>query len=262
MQPALGVAQLGYEPPDLALVGDGHEAMLDVSLALLGVGVLVTAGVGRVGLGDLADLALQRGAEQQRLALARAHLHDPVDDGLEAHVEHPVGLVEHEQPDAVERDVTPVDQVEQPSRCGDEDVCARGEARLLDDPGAAVDGRDRERAGVGDVAQVVDDLRGQLARRRQHERRGAHVRAVQAFDHGIPNASVLPDPVGDWASTSCPAITSAMTSFWTANGWVISRLASSSTTTSDTPRSANVACCMLVLLLLASLCSPRRWRFD
>ena len=35
---------------------------------------------------------------------------------------------------------------------------------------------------------------------------------------GTPKASVLPEPVGDLASTSRPASTSAMTSAWMAKG--------------------------------------------
>ena len=35
---------------------------------------------------------------------------------------------------------------------------------------------------------------------------------------GTPNASVLPEPVGDLTSTSWPSSTSGMTIDWTANG--------------------------------------------
>ena len=43
---------------------------------------------------------------------------------------------------------------------------------------------------------------------------------------GMPKASVLPEPVGDLASTSRPASTSPMTERWIANGSVIPSLAS------------------------------------
>ena len=46
---------------------------------------------------------VERGGEEERLTLARAAANDPVDRGTEAHVEHPVGLVEDEDADAVER---------------------------------------------------------------------------------------------------------------------------------------------------------------
>ena len=67
---------------------------------------------------------------------------DPVDDGLEAHVEHPVGLVEDEELDRVERDGAALDQVEQPARRGDEHVRAPGLLGLGVDADAAVDGGD------------------------------------------------------------------------------------------------------------------------
>ena len=55
---------------------------------------------------------------------------------------------------------------------------------------------------------------------------------------GAPKAIVLPDPVGDMASTSRPARMSAMTSFWMAKGSVMPRSASAPATARDTPRSA------------------------
>ena len=55
---------------------------------------------------------------------------DPVDGGLEAHVEHPVGLVEDEDVDLLERDAPRVDQVLEPARGGDEDVGARAAALI------------------------------------------------------------------------------------------------------------------------------------
>jgi hypothetical protein len=57
---------------------------------------------------------------------------------------------------------------------------------------------------------------------------------------GIANASVLPEPVGDLASTSRPASTSPTTSRWIANGSVMPRSASAPATGRDTPRSAKV----------------------
>src|SRR3954469_21586066 len=55
---------------------------------------------------------------------------------------------------------------------------------------------------------------------------------------GRPKASVLPEPVGDLARTSCPASTSAMTSCWMAKGVSMPRSVSAPTTGDDTPRSA------------------------
>ena len=56
---------------------------------------------------------------------------------------------------------------------------------------------------------------------------------------GIPNASVLPDPVGDFAITSRPAIASRITARWIANGWVIPAWDKEPMTVRETPRSAN-----------------------
>ena len=62
-------------------------------------------------LGGAAGLAVERGGEEEGLALARALGDDAVDGRAEAHVEHAVGLVEDEDPDLVEREGAAVEQV-------------------------------------------------------------------------------------------------------------------------------------------------------
>ncbi len=52
-------------------------------------------------------------------------LDDPLDVGQEAHVEHPVGLVEDEDLDLAEVGDLLADEVEQAARRGDEDLDAR-----------------------------------------------------------------------------------------------------------------------------------------
>ena len=107
---------------------------------------------------------------------------DPVDGRAEAHVEHPVGLVEHEDLDAVERHGAAGHQVLEPAGRGDEDVGALAGLDLLLEADAAVDGRDLEAAGAGERLGLLDDLGGELARRGEHERGGAAVGALEALD--------------------------------------------------------------------------------
>src|SRR4051794_29332486 len=56
---------------------------------------------------------------------------------------------------------------------------------------------------------------------------------------GMPNANVLPEPVGDAARTSTPARASGKTSAWMANGDLMLRRPSASTTGALTPSAAN-----------------------
>ena len=120
--------------------------------------------VARVGLRDAAGLAVERGREEQRLAVARALGDEPVDGRAEAHVEHPVGLVEHERLDLVELERPALEQVLEPPGGGYEDVGALRVAGLLLEADAAVDGGHAELANPRQRAQLVDDLAGQLAR--------------------------------------------------------------------------------------------------
>jgi hypothetical protein len=81
-----------------------------------------------------------------------------------------------------------------------------------------------------DSVDVLDDLCG--------EAEGLRSSALIRSTIGIPKASVLPEPVGDLASTSRPARTSVITSFWIANGRVIPSRARESITARETPSPA------------------------
>ena len=101
----------------------------------------------------------------------RQHGDDALDVVDEAHVEHAVGFVEHQHLDLVEAQRALVDQIEQAAGGRDQHVDAvRERAHLLVDRHAADGERDGERADVAAVgAEAVGDLRGQFARRREHQ---------------------------------------------------------------------------------------------
>ena len=161
--------------------------MVDLALLLVDrESGLVAGRVRRVRACELAHLAVERRGEEHRLALLRQPRDDLVDLRLEAHVEHPVGLVEDEDPDAVERDDPPLDQVLQAARRRDEDVgLARG-LRLRGDRDAAVDRGDPQVARRRDRAELGRDLGGELARRDEHERGRPPLGRIELLDerHG------------------------------------------------------------------------------
>src|SRR5688572_25787600 len=103
--------------------------------------------------GGLAGLALERRREEERLTLVRALADDAVDSRAEAHVEHAVGLVEHEQLHAVETEGAAVEEVLETAGRGHDDLCLGRLAGLLLDAHAAVDGSDLERPCMSERAQ-------------------------------------------------------------------------------------------------------------
>ena len=188
---ALGIAQLGDQSLDLGRVLEVDEAVRDLALVGLDRLVDVAARLVRVGAGDLARRGLEGGGEEQRLAVVGRLGDDPVDGGLEAHVEHPVGLVDDQDPQLIEGEGPAIEQVLEPARGGDDDVGAGGLLGLLLEPDAAVDRGDRERPGGGDVVQIVDDLQGELAGRGEDQRRGTAVVGLDALDQRDPEGEGL-----------------------------------------------------------------------
>jgi len=130
--------------------------------------------------GDALDVGRERRREEQRLALARQRAHDAADLRQEAHVEHAVGFIEHRDLDVAERDVAGAHEVEQAAGRGDDDVDAaahRRDLRGLAD--AAEDGGAADVDGLAEQADLLLDLRRELARRRDDERaRSASVRRL------------------------------------------------------------------------------------
>ncbi len=166
---AFGVDHLGGAGEPVARV---HR--LEPVLRVHGVGLLarhlVAHRVALVAAGDDADVAVERGGEEHRLALLRGGVEDPAHRGEEAHVGHAVGLVDDDDLDHAEVDDPLRDEVLEPARAGDQDVDAaahRPALRLVAD--TAVDGEDGAVAHVGERGQLTLDLRGELTGRCEHE---------------------------------------------------------------------------------------------
>ena len=112
------------------------------------------------------DLVRERRREHQVLPSRRQELDDPLDVRQEAHVEHPVGLVQDEDLDLAEVRHPLADEVEQAARRRYEDLHAGAERldlRVHRDP-AVDDGRaERDRPAIRPDALV--DLHRELAGR-------------------------------------------------------------------------------------------------
>ncbi len=126
---------------------------------------------------ELASSVISRGmvAEKNRVWRLAGSLRDDAPDVVdEAHVEHAVGFVEHEDLDAVELHGAVRHQVEQPPGRRHQHVDAVGERAHLRVDVHAADGERNGRAQVAAVGlEAVDDLRRQLARRAQHQHAAA-----------------------------------------------------------------------------------------
>src|SRR6266498_4016323 len=101
-----------YERLDLAVGTDRNEAVLHLAGRRI-VGQLPVEPRRARGVlaRELADLAVERRREEHRLTVPGHPPHDPIDLRLEAHVEHPVGLVEDEDLDAREIEQLPLREV-------------------------------------------------------------------------------------------------------------------------------------------------------
>ena len=155
----------------MAIAIDRVDELLDH----LGRGVarrdLDRLGVAQDRPGQTPDVVGEGRREHEVLALLRQQFDDPLDVGQEAHVQHPVGLVEDEDLDLAEvRDLL-ADEVQQPARCRDEDLDPA--AQRLDlrvHRHAAVDDGRAQRHGPAIGVDALVDLHGEFAGRDEDQR--------------------------------------------------------------------------------------------
>ena len=95
-----------------------------VGAAVAGPGDLDPDRIVQEGVGEALDLRRHGRREEQRLAGERNKLHDPLDVGDEAHVEHAVGLVDDQDLDAGQQQLAALEMVEQAAGGGDQHVDA------------------------------------------------------------------------------------------------------------------------------------------
>ena len=131
-------------------------------------------------------LAAHRGREHQRAVLFGQGLEDFVDTVREAHVEHLVGLVEHDGRHLLQMDVAAVLQVDESPWRGHNHLHALLQGTHLRlDGSTAVDGLHMDAVEVfAKVAQVVGNLQAQLTRGTQHQRLGVTFSGVNPLQQG------------------------------------------------------------------------------
>jgi hypothetical protein len=106
-------------------------------------------------------------------------------EGLgEAHVEHLVGLVEHDHLDAVEGERVPLDVVDCAAGSGHDDVDTAGECmELAADRLSSVDGQHACAEVAAVLVDRLGDLHGEFAGRHEDEADGAVSTRLEALEH-------------------------------------------------------------------------------
>ena len=173
-------------------------------------------------IADAQDRVRHGGGEERRLAVARAARQDRLDVDDEAHVEHPVGLVEDDGVHPVEAQLAAPDEVEDAARACRPRPGRRASGRS---PGGPCSSRrrwrrrrrcGRRRCG-GSPRSPARTARGSgsapgPARTRPS---GSTFSTI-----GMPKAAVLPVPVCAWPIRSLPARSGPMARAWTSVGAV------------------------------------------
>ena len=96
------------------------------------------------GVDEPGDFRRHRRGEEQGLAGEGHQLADALDVGNEAHVEHAVGFVDHQDLDAGQQDLAALGEIEQAAGRRDQHVGAAGDLGFLVGEGDAADQQARD----------------------------------------------------------------------------------------------------------------------
>ena len=161
-------------------------------------------------VGELGDRLRHGRGEEQRLPLRRKLGDDRADVVDEAHVEHPVGFVEHEDVDVAQTQRVAAHEVEQAARRRDQHVDAVQQRAYLPAHRHAADRErraDAEMAAIGLEASRIwpeSSRVGLSTSTRQVLRSGGRGAANRRCRIGSAKAAVLPVPVCAMPMTSRP----------------------------------------------------------
>ena len=129
--------------------------------------------------GDLADRRRHGRGEQRDLLVLGCALEDAFDVLGEAHLQHLVGLVEHQVVEVRKVEGALLEVVDDPARRADDDLRATLETgHLRAVRGAAVDRQHVHGQMRAVAAERLGDLQREFSRRRQHQRLGDAARRV------------------------------------------------------------------------------------
>ena len=159
-------------------------------------GVTATrAGSRSICFGEFGDVLRHGRREEQRLPLDRQFGDDLPDVVDEAHVEHAVGLVEHQKLDLAELQPVALHEIEQAAGRGDHDFDALHDRADLASHRHAADRQRRSQAHVAAIGvEAVEDLSRQFAGRAQHQ---------HAAGLGLRLDAVLQNAVQDGKREGC-----------------------------------------------------------
>jgi hypothetical protein len=137
-------------------------------------------------LGNRRNPRRHRRREQRGLPRRRRRGQQRLQVFGEAHVEHLVGFVEHQDFELIERQRLTPEMIERASRRGHDDVDATVQgADLLIHRRAAVERHDGQRRVLRVLVYGLGDLHGQLARRDQDQSAGVAARGAGLRDQAI-----------------------------------------------------------------------------
>ena len=133
---------------------------------------------------DAGDFRRHRGREEQRLPCEGHQLRDALDVGDEAHVEHPVGLVDHENLDAREQELAALIVIEKAARCRDQHIDTARDLYVLIIEGHAADQQRHAQLVVDAILdEVFLDLSSEFARRLEDQRARHPGTGAALFQH-------------------------------------------------------------------------------
>lgn len=169
LEPVLGVDQVRQQMP-LVLFLYTIDLLVNAIGGGIARGYFDPGGIAQEARGELADLIGVSRGKHQILPLLRQQLQHAPDGMNEAHVQHAIRLIENEAAHILQVQTALLGQIEQPARCGHEQVAPLIQRINLGVDAHAAEHNDGAQSNILAITPgALGYLRRKLASRRQHE---------------------------------------------------------------------------------------------
>ncbi len=155
----------------LVLLGDFVHRLVDTVGRRVARGNLDRHRIAQEAVRELPNLFGIRRGEHQILPLRRQQFQDLADRANEAHVQHAIGFVQHEDANAAQIQDALLGKIQQPAGCGDQQIAAAAQGIDLRVDADTAEHHDRAQTHVLPVVdRALGDLGSQLPGRSQNQR--------------------------------------------------------------------------------------------
>jgi len=140
----------------------------------------VAAHVTNVRAHDLTDHQLKHHKTENNLTITKNLNNDPINNRLEAHIKHPINLIDDQNLDPIKNKDTTIEQILKPTKHNNNNINTYSTLNLLLKTNSTINKNNQQNTNNHDHPQLVDNLHRKLPNQNKHKHhRAPHINLDQ-----------------------------------------------------------------------------------